>query len=345
MPAPSALATRLADDLVEVGKSFGFEATKEQPILEGSKLRVDVFWKLQMPKGSPFPTINIASIEIQYSNAPTSISHGILKAEKALHPAIHFVISYYELTADYKDNVLKANYPYSGLIVIDGEDKVRELNLWVTRFLAMPNEEEKLALEGKKILDFAVSQLPKHGEPEIIEGIRQNFQSEIGKVFAPPEIAPLLQKFAEIEASESEYDRTLLDDVFEAFIGFVQFRLRKYNIPRISVSANLLFTEYNIEPEFAYKGIEFRHDIEIEQNRVVIRDSDDFALEIKVKNGNAYIESDAGTVCEEGLNAKDLVCFLQNAAEQIEDRIGRYRISKGEQEKLDAIQKALALVA
>jgi len=341
MPAPSALATRLADDLVEVGKSFGFEATKEQPILEGSKLRVDVFWKMQLPKGSPFPTVNIASIEIQYANAPTSISHGILKTEKTLHPAIHFVISYYELTADYKE-VLKAEYPHSGLVVIDGEDKVRELNLWITRFFAIPEEEKKLAVEGKKILDFAVAQLPKLGESEIKEGIRQNFQSEIGKVFVPPEIASLLQKFAEIEASESEYDRTLIDDVFEAFIEFVQSRLRKYHIPRICVSANLLFTEYNIEPEFANKNIEFQDNIEIEQNRVVIRDSDNYAVEIEVKKGNAYIESEAGTVCREGLNAEDLVYFLQNASEQIENSIGRYRISKEDQEKLDAIKKALS---
>lgn len=30
MPAPSKLAKRLADDLVEMGKMFGFEATIEQ---------------------------------------------------------------------------------------------------------------------------------------------------------------------------------------------------------------------------------------------------------------------------------------------------------------------------
>ena len=46
MPAPSALATRLTDDLVEVGESFGFEATKEHTVLESSKLRVDAFWKI-----------------------------------------------------------------------------------------------------------------------------------------------------------------------------------------------------------------------------------------------------------------------------------------------------------
>jgi hypothetical protein len=341
MPAPSALATRLADDLVEVGESFGFEATKEQPILEGSKLRVDVFWKMKMPRGSPFPTVNIASIEIQYSNAPSSISHGILKTEKTLHPAIHFVISYYELTADYKE-VLKAEYPHSGLVIIDGGDKVRELNLWITRFSAIPEEEKMLAVEGKKILDFAVAQLPKLRESEITEGIRKNFQLEIGRVFAPPEIASLLKKFAEIEALESEYDRTLIDDVFAAFIEFVQSRLRKYHIPRIYVTAGLLFAKYNIEPEFANKNIEFRKHIEIEPDRVVIRDLDNYAFEIEVKNGNAYIESEAGTVCMDGLSAGDLITFVHEASEEIESDISRYHISEEDQEKLITIKKALS---
>ncbi|MGQ9625149.1 MAG: hypothetical protein ACUVT9_07270 [Candidatus Bathycorpusculaceae bacterium] len=342
MPAPSDLATRLADDLAEVGKLFGFEAVKEQPIHEGSKFRVDVFWKMQMPAGSPFPTVNIASIEIQYSDSPASISHGILKAEQTLHPAIHFVISYYELSDDYKNNVLRAAYPYSGLKIIDGEDKVRELNLWITRFLAIPTEEKRLAAEGKKIHDFAVAQLPNVEEPEIKERIRQNFQFEIEKVFLPPKIASLLEKFAEIASIGSEYDRTLIDNVFATFIEFVQSKLREYHIPRVSVSASPLFTEFNIEEEFADRNIEFRSDIEIEQDRVVIRDLDNYALEIEVEDGNACIQSRAGLVCREGLNAEDLICFLQNASEEIEKCIGRYRISKEDQERLNAIKKALS---
>lgn len=342
MPAPSELATRLADDLVQVGKLFGFEAVREQSVHEGSKFRVDVFWKMQMPAGSPFPTVNIASIEIQYSDSLTSISHGIFKAEHTLHPAIHFVISYYELTEDYKNNVLRPAYPQSGLRIIDGEDKVRELNLWITRFLAIPTEESKLAAEGKKIHDFAVAQLPNVQETEIKNRIRQNFQSEIEKVFLPPEVASLLKKFAEIASAESEYDRSLIDNVFATFIEFVQSKLKKYDIPRISVSASPLLTEFNIEEEFANFNIEFRSDIEIEQDRVVIRDSDNNAFEVEVENGNACIRSQAELVCREGLNAEDLICFLQNASEEIEKRIGRYRISKEDQERLNAIRRALS---
>lgn len=341
MPAPSELATRLADDLVQVGKLFGFEAAKEQPIHEGSKFRVDVFWKMQMPAGSPFPTVNIASIEIQYSDSTASISHGILKAEHTLHPAIHFVISYYELTEDYKNNVLRAAYPHSGLKIIDGEDNVRELNLWITRFLAIPTEENRLATEGKKIHDFVVAQLPAQ-ETELKERIRQNFQSEIEKVFLPPEIASLLEKFAEIASAELEYNRTIIDDVFATFIELVQSKLRKYHIPYVSVSASPLLTEFNMEEEFEDRNIEFRSEIEIEQDRVIIRDSDNYALEIEVENGIACIQSKAGLVCKEGLNADDLICFLQNASEEIEKHMGRYRISKEDQERLSAIKKALS---
>jgi hypothetical protein len=342
MPAPSELAKRLADDLEEVGTLFGFEASKEQPIRKGSKFRVDVFWKMQMPSRGPLPTINVASIEIQYSDSPASISHGILKAEKTLHPAIHFVISYYELSDDYKNNVLRAAYPHSGLVIIDGEDKVRELNLWITRFLAFPTEGKKLATEGKKIHDFAFAQLPGAQETEIKEKIRQKFHSEIEKVFLPPEIASLVKRFTEIASAGSQYDRTLIDDVFAAFVGLIQSKLREYDIPRVDVSASPLFSKYNIEPEFAFKNVELRRDIEIEQNRVVIRDTDGFALDVEVENGNACIQSPAGLICREGLNAEDLICFLQNASEDVKKCIGRYRITEEDKARLNAIKKAMS---
>ena len=151
----------------------------------------------------------------------------------------------------------------------------------------------------------------------------------------------MLQKFAEIEASESEYDRTLIDDVFEGFIEFVQSKLKEYCILRVDVPAGFLFSEYNIEPEFR-NDIKFQNEIEIEQSRV-IRDSDNNALEIEVANGNAHIESPEGeTVCKEGLTAKDIIYFVRNASEEIEKTISKYRISKEDQEKLYSIKIALS---
>lgn len=305
MPAPSDLAMRLADDLVEVGNILGFEPEKEQPISDGSKFRVDVFWKMKMPEGSPFSQVNIASIEIQYSDSPTSISHGIFKAEKTLNPAIHFVISYYKLTDDYKENVLKSNYPHSGLVVIDGEEEVRKLNLWIIRFATIKNEESKLAEKGTRIHEFAISQLPNVDESQLKERIFQNFQAEFKEVFVPPEVSSLLETF--VEVSSSEYDREPIDDVFESFIDFVQSKLVKYDIPRVSVSKHFLFTELNIEREFP-SDTQFQ-DIEIEPGEVIIRDYDGYPLDVYVQNGNAYIESEAGVVCREGLNAKDIIHF------------------------------------
>lgn len=340
MPAPSDLAMRLADDLVEVGKILGFEAQKEQPISEGSKFRVDVFWKMRMPAGSPFSHVNIASIEIQYSDSPTSISHGIFKAEKTLHPAIHFVISYYKLTDDYKENVLKSNYPHSGLVIRDGEEEVRKLNLWITRFSTIKSEESKLTEKGTRIREFAISQLPDVNETQIKERILENFQSEIKEVFLPPEITSLLETFVEIESRGPEYDRTIIDDVFASFIEFVQSKLEDYNIPRISVSKYLLFTELNIESEFSNYDMKF-HDVEIEQSELIIRDANGYPYSVSVENGNAYIESEAGVVCKEGLNSEDLIHFITNASEQIEKQINRYRISEEDRKKLDAIRKVL----
>lgn len=340
MPAPSDLALRLAEDLVEVGKLFGFEAQREQPIKEGSKLRVDVFWKMRMPPESPFPDINVASIEIQSSYSPASISHGILKSEQTLHPAIHFVVSYYKLTSDYKENVLRTHYPLSGLVIIDGEEKVRELNLWITRLLTIKNEESKLIEKGRTIRDYAISQLPNVNETQIKERIRERFQSEIEEVFLPPEFASLLEKFVEIESRNSEYDRTIIDDVFASFIKFLQSKLERYNIPRVSISSGLLFSEFNIEPDFS-SNTRFG-DIEIEQDDLVIRDSGGYRYTVHVDDGNAYIESEAGTVCQEGLNVADLVHFIKHASEEIEKQLSRYSITEDDKKRLVAIKDALS---
>ena len=340
MPAPSDLATRLAEDLVEVGKILGFETEKEQPVQDGSQFRIDVFWKMRMPEKSPFPDINISSIEIQYSQSPTSISHGIFKAEKTLHPAVHVVISYFKLTDDYIKNVLKPNYPRSGLLIINGEEEVRKLNLWITRFLTIKSEENKLMEKGRMIEESAISKLPDINESEMKEWIRENFQSEIEKVFLPPEIASLLEKFMEIESAGVEYDRSIIDDVFNTFIEYVQSMMEKHSIPRISVDAIFLFPEYTMEPEFAKHDIELRDDIEIEVSTVTIRDSSGYPLIVKVESGNAYVDSEAGTVCTRGLKALDIINFIKNASEEIEKEMRKYRISEEERKTLDSIRKA-----
>jgi hypothetical protein len=341
MPAPSDLATRLAEDLVEVGKLLGFETEKEHPIQEKSNFRIDVFWKMKMPEGSPFPEINISSIEIQYSYSPTSISHGIFKAEKTLHPAIHVVISYFKLTEDYVENVLKPNYPSSGLVIVDGEEEVRKLNLWITRFLAIEKEEERLIEKGKMIRSFAISKLPDTSKSEIEEKIRENFESEIKEVFLPPEITSLIETFVEVESRDKEYDRRIVDSVFESFIEFVQSKMKDYNVPRISISAHFLFSDFKIEQPFVDSHVELSGDIEIEQDDVIIRDENGYPLEVKVKNGIAYVDSEAGIVCREGLKATDIIFFIKEASEEIEKEMRKYRISKDDRKVLETILNSL----
>jgi hypothetical protein len=340
MPAPSELAKRLAQDLVEVGKIFGFQASKEEPIQEESKFRVDVFWKLPMPEGSPFPEINIASIEIQYSYSPSSISHGILKAESTLHPAIHFVISYYNLTDDYKDNILKTTYPRSGLVIIEGEEEVRKLNLWITRYLTIEDEERKLVEKGsaiQKLVNAGVR--ANENDSAIKENIRETFQSDIAGVFLPPEFSSLLEMF-EIESRGREFDREVIDDVFYAFISFVQSMLQRHNIPRVEVDASNLFSEFKIEEEFHKTKLEDY--LDIDQFQVIIRDRSGYPLEVLVENGNARVDSPAGTICEEGLNSADIIHFIKKSSEEIKKEINKYRISEKDRKLLERIIEELS---
>lgn len=345
MPAPSRLAKRLADDLVEVGKMFGFEATLEQPIQEGSLYRVDVFWKLKMPESSPFSDMNIASIEIQYSDSPSSISHGIFKAEKTLHPAVHFVISYFKLSNDYKENVLKAHYPHSGLRVIDGETKVRNLNLWITKFITNKGEEKRLAETGRRIRELATSQTPDTNQSEIQEKIREKFQSEIEEIVTPHEITSLIGAFAELESTR--HDRRVLDKAFNAFIKFVQRKLAKYKIPSVDFPASILFnslftTDVSKPTE---NGIKFENNMTIRRHDVIIKDCNSVVYNVSSRMGNAYIESiyevQVITRWEEPIDAGILISFFKKASVHIEKQVRNWRISDEEKKLLETVIETL----
>jgi hypothetical protein len=153
MPATSEQADKLADELQQVGTILGFESSREAPVLEGSTYRVDILWRMSIPKDSPFPPANIASIEIQCSNSPTSISHNILKAEPTLHPSYHIVVSFNELQDDYR-KILRKNYPGAGLVILDGESNIRALKRWIDSILENRDEAPRLAETGKKFFVF-----------------------------------------------------------------------------------------------------------------------------------------------------------------------------------------------
>jgi len=163
MPGTSKEVNRLADELVQVGKILGFESIKEAPVFEGSTHCVDVLWKLQMPKDGPFPPANIASIEIQYSDSPVSVSHNIFKAEPTLHPSYHIVISYNELSEGYKQ-ILQKTYPGAGIVILDGESNVEKLKLWIHKILEEENEADTLAETSRRFLAFVNEHTKKTAE-------------------------------------------------------------------------------------------------------------------------------------------------------------------------------------
>ena len=152
MPATSKQADKLADELQQVGTILGFESIREAPVLEGSTYRVDILWRLAIPKDSPFPPANIACIEIQYSDSPSSISHNILKAEPTLHPSYHIIVSYNELPERYR-KILRKNYPEAGLVILDGEANIKALKRWIDRILE-DRDEARLAETSEKFFSF-----------------------------------------------------------------------------------------------------------------------------------------------------------------------------------------------
>ena len=152
MPGTSKVADKLADDLVEVGRILGFEPKKEAPVKEGSMSCVDILWRFLLPIKNPFPIPNIASIEIQYSDSPASISHNIFKAEPTLHPALHIVISYNALSSDYKE-ILRRSYP-AGLAIFEGVEGIKELNDWIAQVIASKGDTSSRLGIGKEFLKF-----------------------------------------------------------------------------------------------------------------------------------------------------------------------------------------------
>src|SRR5437773_5107199 len=124
MPAPSRWAKRMADDLQQVGEILGFVSTTETPPVEGSDFAIDVVWKLPIKdlkkEGSPLPNeLVIVSIEIQYSESPASISHGLVKGQHAGSP-YHIIVSNKPVNEDFK-NMLNAVKP-RGLKIIEGDE-------------------------------------------------------------------------------------------------------------------------------------------------------------------------------------------------------------------------------
>lgn len=97
----------------------------------------------------------------------------------------------------------------------------------------------------------------------------------------------------------------------------------------------------DIEEEFSNRELSTK--VEIEQEKVVIRDEhDNYPLEVYLKNGNATIMSPAGLVCETGLTYEELMNFLNESIEKILTQIEKYELDENKIKELKNIVSILS---
>jgi hypothetical protein len=237
MPAPSEWAKSLATDLKAVGEILGFISEVEVPPSEESTLSIDVVWKMMIKEikkeGSPLPNeLVIVSIEIQYSNSPASISHGLIKGQYAGSP-YHIVVSYHKLTNDFKQ-ALKIVKPV-GLEIIDG-DGFANLRLWIQYVLT---QEKDLADRGKKALEELAS-VVKTGSVDVTEQIRETMKKEVELMFAPKRITELLGTLA----IDDTRNALAIENAMKSTFHSIQSWLSKYAISTcVTISGGYLFNK------------------------------------------------------------------------------------------------------
>lgn len=117
--------------------------------------------------------------------------------------------------------------------------------------------------------------------------------------------------------------------------------MEDYGIAYTEVPADSLFREFNVEEDFKDSAIEIGNNIEIRPYDVFLRDSNGYPLNVDVRDGNAFVESIAGTVCTQPLTATDIISFVRDASEAVEDQLASYKISEEDKNKLLAIIDSL----
>jgi hypothetical protein len=205
MPAPADRTHRLIKRLVQLGGILGFEASSEYPIAEKSHLRVDVLWKKTMPPGCPIRDVNIISFEVQYSPSRHSVTHNVFKAEGALHPSRHYVISYSRLSEDYIENALKPHFSKAGLEIINGERAVKDFEYWIETFITSKFLRHSLVEGGKEINDL-LSQSKRLSWQEIEKIIHET----LPKIERPMVASRLIENHLRLLADNLEASRDRL---------------------------------------------------------------------------------------------------------------------------------------
>lgn len=243
MPAPSIWAQRMAEDLVEAGSILGFNATKETIPVEGSALRIDVVWKFHVAsmndgvvKPLPIPEdITVVSIEIQYSNSPSSISHGLVKGQYANSP-YHVIVSYCTIPEDFKKALM--NIKPMGLIILDG-DKFQDLQTWTAYLL---NHQKQLS--RKEAIPQKVYKAILDNPDKMEEKIRETIEEEVELLFTPKKIKQLYEL-----VSFPIGDGVILSDSIDAAIIFAKDMLNKL---KLSKNIYLHSTDLFVNPQVPY---------------------------------------------------------------------------------------------
>ncbi len=330
MPAPSTWAQRMADDLVEVGTFLGFQATKEEPPVDNSAMRIDVVWKIHMPsiktqmtKTIPIPeNITVVSIEIQYSKSDASISHGLVKGQYANSP-YHIIASYYPLPGDFRD-ALYVTKP-KGLIILDGKNS-QDLQSW-TSYLLREKEKDTANKEISQKVYKAILDNPTNME----EGIRESIKEDVKLLFTPMKIQELYEN-----VSSPIGDGQILSQSIEAAIKFVKELLGKYKFSKtISISSNKMFRDPAIA-EGIYANWE-KYNIVISSEKVYLHIGySGYDNKIIFEARNAFIkDNEEKTLMWESIPTEKVKLFVLEIMEAARNYISTFVVNSNDLKELE----------
>jgi hypothetical protein len=330
MPAPSDLANRLAEDLMEVGTALGFKSYKEELSGELSRLKIDVVWKVEIPAlaGSPYlpQEITVVSIEIQISKSDASISHGLLKGLYKNSP-YHLVVCQYKLEQYLKD-ILKNAKP-KGLIILDG-DQFINLQMWIQYKLSKKHEFQRL--ERKSIEDIYRSM--KDQPEELEENIREAVKEEIEMMFTPKRLKEMLDAVDPAHFSKSE----VIADSLNSVINIMKSLMSEYEI-----TSSIVMSPSSLLRRPTITGTVFG---DWSQGRFRL-DKNDIHFEwpeykellgVTFTRRNVFIRSVSySVVLEESIPTRVVKSFIVNLAEEFNSTMKNFVVTEEDRKELEQV--------
>lgn len=333
MPAPSIWAQRMAEDLVEGGNILGFNAKKETVPVEGSALKIDVVWKLhvasmknQVVKPIPIPIpedITVVSIEIQYSDSQSSISHGLVKGEYANSP-YHVIVSYRTLPEDFKKALL--NIKPVGLIILDG-DKFQDLQAWMTYLLTQQKNLSMWESIPQKVYK-AIMDNPDKME----EKIRETLEEEVALLFTPKKIRELYEL-----VTFPIGDGVILSDSIDAAVTFAKNILSKLHLSKnIYLRSTVLFNNPQILHGYPFTEWE-KYSIAITPEKVYLTiPSHDNSISFEMRN--AKVKDTGGEVIMwESITTDKIKSFILEIMETTRNYIKSFNVNSEDLTEMEQI--------